>query len=135
MQTYSGGTEATAVHPNAVAALRHAGFGVQVTGVGPNPVYIVHAGADIPVASTYSKRYDDAANPARDFCAIMVCTDADRDCPIVFGSENRITLPYDDPKAYDGTSEEAEQYDRCCRRIAREMFYAMSVGRSHSAIS
>jgi arsenate reductase len=38
---------------------------------------------------------------------------------------DRISLPYDDPKAADGTSEEAERYEERCLQIATEMMYVM----------
>jgi hypothetical protein len=42
--TFSGGTEATRVHPNTVSALRRAGFNVGTTQAGDNPTYFVAAG-------------------------------------------------------------------------------------------
>lgn len=132
VRTYSGGTEATAFHPHAVASLRRAGFDIQTAQQTLNPVYTVRASDDGPAWRAFSKRFNDSTNPDREFAAIMVCTDADQNCPIVPGAETRVSLPYEDPKAYDGTPQEAPQYDRCCRQIAREMFYAMSTaGESH----
>ena len=125
IKMYSGGTEATAFHPNAVAALQRAGVAVHMTEEGANPVYAVATSEELPVWKAYSKRYDDSANPTTHFCAMMVCTRADQGCPLVPGAEKRISLPYEDPKAYDGTDWETAQYDMCCRQIAREMFYAM----------
>ena len=125
VQTYSGGTEATAFHPNAVACLRRIGFAIRATTEGPNPVYAVTASEDLLVGQAYSKRFDDPANPSDCFGAIMVCTDADQRCPVLLGAEKRFSVPYEDPKTYDNTSEKARQYDYCCRQIAREMFYAM----------
>ena len=127
VQTYSGGTEATAFHPNAVSCLRRAGFAVNLVAEGANPVYAITAAEDLLLGRAYSKRFDDDANPSDHFGAIMVCTDADQNCPVVFGAEQRVSVPYEDPKGYDRTPEEARQYDAVCRRIAREMFYAMSI--------
>jgi hypothetical protein len=63
----------------------------------------------------------------------MTCSDADAACPIVFGAAERISIPYDDPKAADGTPDEAAVYDERCRQIAREMLYVFSrVGSSAS---
>jgi|GEM_PF-5994073 len=42
--------------------------------------------------------------------------------------EKRISLPYNDPKEFDGTSLETKKYEDCCREIAREMFFAMDYG-------
>jgi hypothetical protein len=45
----------------------------------------------------------------------------------VAGAFRRIALPYEDPKASDGTLEEAATYDERCAQIAREMLYALSL--------
>jgi arsenate reductase len=37
----------------------------------------------------------------------MTCSEADKNCPIVLGALDRISLPYNDPKEADGTPEEA----------------------------
>lgn len=118
--TASGGTEPTAFHPNAVAALRRAGFAIDVAGLGPNPVHRVRAAAHDSPLRCWSKRIDDPANPRDGFVAIMLCTSADRACPSVPGAALRIALPYDDPGAADGTPHESATYDACCARIARE---------------
>ena len=54
----------------------------------------------------------------------MVCSDADEACPFVPGAELRLSMPYDDPKAFDGTPMEEAKYDERSRQIAREMFFA-----------
>jgi hypothetical protein len=56
----------------------------------------------------------------------MTCSAADKACPIVFGADARIAIPFDDPKAFDGTDQEAAKYDERCRQIAREMLYVFS---------
>lgn len=38
----------------------------------------------------------------------------------------RLPIPYVDPKAADGTTEEAAVYDERTKQIATEMFYLMS---------
>ena len=130
VETFSGGTEATAFDPRAVAALGRAGFDVErgepvgfAVGT-PNPRYTLRAG-DGPVFECFSKVHDDPANPARGFAAVLVCSDADRACPDVPGADARIALPYVDPKVSDGTPEEAATYDERCAEIAREMLWVM----------
>ncbi len=124
ISTFSGGTESTSFNTHAVAALERAGFSVEkLTENDENPRYIIKSGENLPAAPMYSKKYDDDANPDKDFCAILVCTDADKACPFVPGAEERILTPYDDPKAFDGTNQETNKYDERCRQIAREMFY------------
>ena len=124
VRTYSGGTEATAFNPRAVAAVERAGFHL-VKPEGKNPVYEVSFAKDHAVERCWSKKYDDAANPQKDFCAVMTCSEADKNCPIVFGALDRISLPYNDPKEADGTPEETARYDERCLQIAAELWYVM----------
>lgn len=124
VRTYSGGTEATAFNPRAVAAVERAGFQV-LKPDGKNPVYEVSFAKDHAAEHCWSKQYDDAANPQKDFCAVMTCSEADKNCPIVFGALDRISLPYNDPKEADGTPEEAARYDERCLQIAAELWYVM----------
>ncbi len=124
IQTFSGGTGSTAFNPRAVAALVRAGFQAEKrAGSDDNPQYSITSGKNIPDITMYSKRYDDEANPDSRFCAIMVCTEADEACPVVPGAEERISIPYDDPKYFDDTTKETAKYDERCRQFAREMFY------------
>ncbi len=126
VETHSGGTEATALAPGVVGALRRAGFLVERTGEGDNPVYRIRYGDDAPPLTAFSKIFDRPPNPTSDFCAVMTCAEADAGCPVVPGAAARIALPYEDPKDHDGTERETEMYDARCRQIAREMLYAFS---------
>ena len=127
VETYSGGTEATAFNPRAVAALQRAGFGIEASDpAAENPKYAVSLGGGLPDLEAYSKRYMDPPNPTEGFVAVMTCSDADKACPFVAGSDLRIALPYVDPKVSDGTPEEAATYDERSRQIAREMVYLFS---------
>jgi hypothetical protein len=56
----------------------------------------------------------------------MVCSDADKSCPIVEGATDRFSLPYDDPRYYDGTPSEEKMYDATVEEIGLEMFYLVS---------
>lgn len=127
VETFSGGTEATAFNPRAVAALQRAGFSIEAGGAEEgNPKYAVSLGEALPAQEAYSKRYMDPPNPTEGFVAVMTCSDADKACPFVAGSALRIALPYVDPKVSDGTPEEAATYDERSRQIAREMVYLFS---------
>lgn len=127
VQTYSGGTEATAFNPRAVAALTRAGFEIDApAGEADNPRYAVGLGEGLPTHEAFSKRYMDAPNPTQGFVAVMTCSDADQACPFVEGAALRIAIPYVDPKASDGTPEEAATYDERSQQIAREMLYLFS---------
>jgi protein-tyrosine-phosphatase len=126
VRTYSGGTEATAFNPRAVAAVERAGFAVEKTSEGDNPVYAVSFADGEASMECFSKVYDQAPNPKEGFAAVMTCSAADEACPIVFGAAERIAIPFDDPKAFDGTDQETAKYDERCRQIAREMLYVFS---------
>lgn len=126
VRTWSGGTEVTAFNPRAVAALRRAGFVIDRAADGANPRYRATYGPAGPVMEAWSKRYDDPANPADGFAAVMTCAAADASCPFVEGAALRVSLPYEDPKAADGTPEEAARYDARARQIAAEMLYLFS---------
>ncbi len=125
LETFSGGTEATAFNPRAVAAIERAGFQVENPG-GENPKYKVRSGKNSKPMTCFSKTFDDPSNPSKDFAAIMTCSDADQNCPFIPGATFRASLPYRDPKESDGTAQEAQIYDERCQQIAAEMFYIMS---------
>ncbi len=128
VETFSGGTEATAFNPRAVGALKRAGFSISTSEAGgkDNPRYQVHFAESAPPLVCFSKLYDQEPNPRKDFCAVMTCSQADAACPLVAGAALRIAIPYEDPKAFDGTPEEAARYDERCQQIAREMLYVFS---------
>jgi len=127
VETYSGGTEATAFNPRAIAAIERAGLKVKNIDDGKNPRYAVRDhDTDTPLIC-FSKAYGDVPNPKQDFCAVMTCTQADKSCPTVTGSSLRVCLFFDDPKLADDTPEEAATYDERCRQICREMLYLFSL--------
>ncbi len=126
VQSFSGGTEATAFNTRAVKAMKEAGFDITVMKEGDNPVYQVCFAADATPVKVFSKKYDDAANPTKDFAAIMTCSHADQNCPVVIGATKRIALTYDDPKDFDGTPQETEKYRERVHEIGREILYTFS---------
>jgi protein-tyrosine phosphatase/arsenate reductase len=91
-----------------------------------NPVYEVRYGDSATGMEAFSKVYNQAPNPAKDFCAVMTCSHADEACPVVFGAAERVAIPYGDPKKFDGTDQEATAYAERCRQISVEMLYAIS---------
>jgi arsenate reductase len=123
---YSCGTEATAFNPRAVHAMKEAGFDIQIFKDGSNPVYKVTFSNNAPALTVFSKRYDDEFNPKKDFAAIMTCSHADENCPLVSGAIKRIALTYDDPKDFDGTPQESAKYTERVQEIGREILYAFS---------
>ena len=126
VETFSGGTEATAFNPRAVTAMKQAGFDISTIKEGSNPVYKVKFSDDAPALTVFSKKYDDDFNPKKDFAAIMTCSHADENCPLILGASVRIALTYNDPKDFDGTSQEAAKYSERVNEIGREILYAFS---------
>jgi protein-tyrosine-phosphatase len=127
IQAFSGGTESAAFNPRAVAALERAGFLVEkLSGNESNPVYMVRPGEEYPPSRMFSKKFTDPDNPGENFCAIMVCSDADKACPFVPGASKRISMPYEDPKEFDGTPIEESKYDERCREIARDLIFVFN---------
>lgn len=120
--THSGGTEATACHPNTLEALRQAGFKLEMQ-VGANPHQLLFWAPQAQPLALWSKLYTDAANPQQGFAAVMTCTQAEESCPFIPQAEKRFPLYYDDPKAFDGSAREIEAYQACSRQIASEMNY------------
>lgn len=126
IETFSGGTEATAFNPRAIAAIQRAGLTVEKMTEGKNPHYTVRCGDQGKGVTCFSKVYSKAPNPTTDFCAVMTCSQADQSCPLVQGSVLRIAIPYEDPKVADDTPEESARYDERCAQISREMLYLFS---------
>ncbi len=126
IETFSGGTEATAFFPAAVAAMVRAGFKIEnSTPEIANPVFQIRWKRGQKNYPAFSKKYDDAPNPTKNFAAVLVCSSADEACPVVFGADFRLSLPFDDPKKSDGTAFQKEIYDARCREIGREMLWVM----------
>lgn len=123
---FSGGTEATAFNPRAVEAARNAGFIIESESESNNPIYLVHFSNNKDPLKCFSKIYNDDFNPHEKFAAIMTCNNADENCPIVFGSEARFPIRYDDPKEFDDTELESEKYKERFEQIGIEMIYVFS---------
>ena len=123
---YSGGMEATAVYPMVVETLENMGFEISKEGDSKNPVYSIKYALEKSPIIAFSKKYDDEANPAAGFAAIMTCSQADEGCPFVAGSEKRIAIMYEDPKISDGTPQQKEVYAERSQQIATEIKYVFS---------
>ncbi|WP_459555356.1 low molecular weight phosphatase family protein [Lacunimicrobium album] len=127
VETYSGGTEATAFNPRAVATIKRAGMQVKQEGNPANPRYLVSYQTSGDPLTCFSKVYNDPSNPQKEFCAVMTCQSANEACPIVQGSNSRIAVAYEDPKVADNTPEETTRYDERSAQICREMLYLFSL--------
>ena len=137
---HSGGTAPSAFNPRTVAALREIGVEVEPTGEQAprgepstaNPVYRVRwgrpggPGDPAPEATEFSKTYFDKSNPQSGFAAVMVCGEADAACPLVKGASLRVSMPYLDPKIYDGGTYEALKYAERRDDMGRLMLSVMA---------
>ena len=123
---YSGGTEATALFPKVAETLQNVGFKVMKISEGKNPVYTIKYSDNVNPVIGFSKTFDSDFNPKSSYAAIMTCSHAEENCPFIAGAEKRIPITYDDPKAFDNTSQQAEKYMERSMQIANEMFYVFS---------
>lgn len=123
---YSGGTEATAIYPAVIETLKNTGFSICTMTTSENPKYAIKFTEDQASIVGFSKRWDDASNPKDSFGAIMTCSEADGDCPVVFGAETRVPIHYNDPKAFDHSPSKMEEYNKTNLKIATEMSYVFS---------
>jgi arsenate reductase len=89
-------------------------------------VYKVSYSATASSTKVFSKKYDDSFNNNPGFAAIMTCSHADENCPLVLGAKARIAITYDDPKEFDGTPLESARYAERVQQIGREMLFAFS---------
>ncbi len=123
VNTYSGGTEATAFNKNAIDSLRRLGFIINPLNQDLNTKYEVIFNENEKAISCFSKLFNDINNPENDFVAIMTCSDAEENCPFIPGAKMRIGTTYDDPKSFDNTPLQDSKYDERCRQIALETLY------------
>ncbi len=123
---YSGGTEATALYPQVAAAMQEAGFRVAQMSETANPLYHFYYAEGGAAIAAFSKVYNHPANPQQGFAAVMTCSEAEEACPVVTGAAARISLPYEDPKLFDNTAEEAAAYRQRCRQIAAELNFVFN---------
>ena len=123
---YSGGTEATALFPKVAETLQNVGFKILNISEGKNPVYTIKYSDNGNPIIGFSKTFDSDFNPKSSYAAIMTCSHAEENCPFIAGAEKRIPITYDDPKAFDNTSQQAEKYMERSMQIANEMFYVFS---------
>jgi arsenate reductase len=125
VHTFSAGTEKTAFHPHAIEALKTIGFKVERLDQSPNPHYRIHVSESVH-SDCFSKTISHESLPKNHFAAIMTCSDAEQNCPVVPGAEERIGITYEDPKTYDGTALQSSKYIERATQIATELFYVFS---------
>ncbi len=123
---YSGGTEATAMYPMVVETLKKSGFLITTIAASTNPIYAIKYTENAHPIIGFSKEYGATFNPQSAFAAIMTCSQADGGCPFIAGAEKRIPITYEDPKAFDGTPEQADKYEERSLQIATELLYVFT---------
>ena len=87
-----------------------------------NPIYSIKF-KNQNLGNYFSKLYHTFENPKSGFAAIMTCSEAENNCPLIKGSEVKFSLQYDDPKQYDSTKIEKNEYKKTSEKIASEMNY------------
>ena len=128
VETFSGGTEATAFNPRAVAAMQRCGLKIVADEpAATNPRYSVTTSDSATPQVCFSKAYGDPPNPSEGYCAVMTCSQADDACPLVMGCDLRMPIRYEDPKVADDTEFEAQRYDERSAQICGEMLFMMSL--------
>ncbi len=125
--TYSGGTEATALFPVVAKTLTNQGFSIQKLSDSSNPVYSIKFANNTHPVIGFSKTFDDPFNPLGEFAAILTCSSADKGCPFIAGTEKRIPITFEDPKAFDNTPQQVEKYAERSIQIATELKYVFSL--------
>jgi arsenate reductase (thioredoxin) len=133
---HSGGTAPSAFNKRTIAALKEIGFQIEATGQEaergdaktPNPTYHMTWGKDLE-ATEFSKHFQDTSNPQSGFAVILVCSDADAECPIVPGASLRVSMTFIDPKVYDDGIFEAKKYAERRDDIGRTFLAVMANAR------
>jgi arsenate reductase len=132
IRCFSGGTEVTQFNPTAARTVMQFGFEVQKTDESENPLYLVEFSEIEEPLKCFSKVYSDQFNPQNGFIAVMTCSHVEENCPVVFGSKERFSIQYDDPKIYDGTEYEEAKYSERFEQIGIEMLFTfMSIKNSN----
>jgi arsenate reductase len=123
---YSGGTEITSLFPAVNKALINSGFKIEPTSLTDNSVYSIKFSDVEPPILGFSKLYNDNFNPSSKFAAILTCTSADKGCPFIKDADVRISIPFEDPKLFDGTPQQDDKYLQRSLQIATELKYVFS---------
>ena len=135
LRFYSGGTNPSAFNPRTIRTLKEVGVVIEPTKENAtmgdagevNPVYMVSWG-NLPRMGVnrfeikeFSKIYSDTHNPSKAYIALLVCDEADASCPNVPGASQRIAMPFQDPKSFDGSDLESAKYSERRDEIGRVM--------------
>jgi arsenate reductase len=123
VNSFSGGTAVTAFYRNTVKTLQEVGFNFQIVEFShQNPVYAINYKNCINPIIGYSKLYDDEYNK-KPFIAITTCSNAEENCPFIPDTIERFHLPFNDPKSFDNSLNQAEKYMETNKQIAGEIHF------------
>ena len=122
IHSFSGGTEVTSINKRIIKVLVESGFSIKQNNHLINPEYSVNYG-QLKEIKLISKLYNDIQNPSYNFIAIMNCSSAEENCPFIEGASERISLHFDDPGEFDGSSFENEKYQQTNIDIASSIKY------------
>ena len=93
---FSGGTVETKVNKNVMNNIGDYGFDISFK-ESNNPIYSIKF-KNKNLGYYFSKLYHNFENPKSGFAAIMTCSEAENNCPLIEGSEVKFSLQYEDPK-------------------------------------
>lgn len=123
INSFSGGTVATAFYRNTVKTLQEVGFTFQIIEFShQNPVYAINYKNGINPIVGFSKLYDDEYNK-KPFIAITTCSNAAENCPFITDAIECFHLPFNDPKTFDNTLYQSEKYLEINQQIAGEIHF------------
>ena len=108
-----------------IKTLKKQGFEIERLNNPPhgNAIYLLNFAERLEPEKLWSKEYNHYYNPLENFVAVMTCSDADENCPIISGAKHRFALTYEDPKAFDDTPIAEEKYLERSIQIATELFF------------
>jgi arsenate reductase len=121
VESFSGGTESTAVYFMVINTLKNQGFEIGELQRETNPLYYLKSGENTQPLLLFSKTYHHSFNPESDYIAIMTCSQADENCPFVIGAKKRFALTFEDPKAFDHTDLKEQKYLERSLEIATQL--------------
>ena len=124
IKSYSCGTEKSIVSKNTIQTLKDLGIRIENHPTITNAFHAFY-GKELFI-DVFSKKYSDPTISKEATIAIMTCSDADQNCPIIPYAKNRISLNFKDPKRFDNTSSFKMEYQKTAKEIAREIFYIFS---------
>ncbi|MFV0247517.1 MAG: hypothetical protein ACK5H1_00955 [Tenacibaculum sp.] len=120
---FSGGTQSTKIAKPVLKTLDSQGFKtIKITNIS-SEVYAVKYEENREGIIAFSKEFFHNFNPKSNFIAIVTCSQANEECPLVLGADTKITLTYEDPKKYDNTAAlENQKYAETSVLIATELY-------------